>query len=105
MLLPASGGHDYNLIVHDGGYGQWRKWANGVLPPIRTKPGQELNDITLTLTRPAVVRGKVVDADGNPVANREVRTVGGDLQENRYYDPTVKTDKNGNFALKYVRPG
>ena len=73
MELPASGDHDYNLVVHDGQYGKWRKWANGVLPPIHTKPGQELKDITIKLTRPAIVRGKVVDADGKPVANREVR--------------------------------
>jgi beta-lactamase regulating signal transducer with metallopeptidase domain/protocatechuate 3,4-dioxygenase beta subunit len=105
MELPASGDHDYNLTVHDGKYQKWRKWANGVLPPIRTKPGQELDDITMTLTRPAVVRGRVLDADGNPVANREVRAVASDLLENRYYDPTVRTDKDGNFALKYVRPG
>jgi protocatechuate 3,4-dioxygenase beta subunit len=105
MELPASGEHDYNLEVHDGDYQQWRRWANGVLPSFRTTPGQKVDGVTLALTRPAVVRGQLLDADGHPVAGREVRTVASDLLENRYYDPTVQTDKNGNFALKYVRPG
>jgi hypothetical protein len=105
MTLPASGDHGYNLVVHDGDYQEWRKWANGILPPIRTKPGQVLNDITLTLTRPATVRGRVVDSDGGPVVNREVRAAAADLMENRYYDPTVRTDKNGDFILQFVRPG
>jgi hypothetical protein len=25
--------------------------------------------------------------------------------ENRYYDPTTTTDKDGNFELRFVRPG
>jgi beta-lactamase regulating signal transducer with metallopeptidase domain/protocatechuate 3,4-dioxygenase beta subunit/5-hydroxyisourate hydrolase-like protein (transthyretin family) len=105
MILPASGDHDYNLEAHDGKYGKWRKWANGVLPPFRTKPGDELKDVTLTLSRPVVVRGKVVDADGNPIPGREVRAAAGDLLENRYYDPTTRTGKDGTFELKFVRPG
>jgi hypothetical protein len=105
MTLPASGDHDYNLVAHDGDYQQWRNWANGVLPPMRTKPGQELEDVTLSLTRPAVVRGRVTDADGNPVVGREVRAAASDLLENRYYDPTAKTDKDGSFVLQFVRPG
>jgi len=31
-LLPASNVCEYNLVAHDGKYGQWRKWANGVIP-------------------------------------------------------------------------
>ncbi len=72
MLLPASGGVDYNLITHDGKYGQWRRWANGVLPPMRTKPGEALTGVELRLTRPVSVRGHVTDGAGHPVAGREV---------------------------------
>jgi protocatechuate 3,4-dioxygenase beta subunit len=64
-----------------------------------------LKDITIRLTRPSTVSGSVVDAAGKPVANREVRAVAADLLENRYYDPTTRTDKNGRFELKFVRPG
>ncbi len=105
MLLPASGGRDYNLIAHDGKYGQWRKWANGVLPPMRTKPGETLRDVELRLTRPATVRGRVADAAGRPVAGREVRASAADRLENRYYDPTTITGNDGSYELKFVRAG
>ncbi len=105
MSLPASGSAKYNLVAHDGKYQEWRKWANGVLDPIQTRPGDELKDIVIKLTRPATVRGQVKDASGEPVANREVRASAADKLENRYYDPTTRTDKNGNFELRFVRAG
>jgi protocatechuate 3,4-dioxygenase beta subunit len=104
MKLPASGAAEYNLVAHDGKYGEWRKWANGVLPPIKTTPGQAIDSVTLSLTRPAVVRGKVVDEKGKPVAGREVRAHAADRLENRYYDPTTTTKADGTFELKFVRP-
>jgi protocatechuate 3,4-dioxygenase beta subunit len=104
MKLPASGDHGYNLIVHDGLRRAWRKWANGVIPIFRTKPGQELDDITIALTRPAVVRGSVVDADGKPVAGRVVRAIGSDLLEDINYEPSTRTDEKGNYEMKFVRP-
>jgi protocatechuate 3,4-dioxygenase beta subunit len=105
VLLPASNEAQYNLVAHDGEIFNWRRWANGVLSPIRTKPGQEIKDVTLTLTRPATVRGKVVDEKGRPVANREVRASAADKLENRYYDPTTTTKEDGTFELRFIRPG
>ena len=67
MLLPASNDAKYNLVAHDGKWQQWRTWANGVLAPISTTPGQEINGVELKLTRPATVRGRVVDRRGKPV--------------------------------------
>jgi RNA polymerase sigma factor (sigma-70 family) len=104
MTLPASGAAEYNLVAHDGKYGEWRTWANGTLPPIRTRPGQAIDGVELRLTRAAVVRGKVVDAKGRPVAGREVRAHAADGLENRYYDPTTTTKADGTFELKFVRP-
>ena len=104
MTLPASGAAEYNLVAHDGKYQEWRMWANGVLPPVKTTPGQGIDGVTLSLTRPAVVRGRVVDADGKPVAGREVRAHAADKRENRYYDPTTATAADGTFELKFVRP-
>ena len=105
MLLPASGeGIKYNLVVHDGKYGKWRNWANGVGEPFSTTPGQKIENVTMKLERPAIVKGHVVDLAGKPVADREVRTHAADKRENRYYDPTTRTDKDGNFELKFVRP-
>ena len=74
MGLPASNGAEYNLVAHDGTYQQWRKWANGTLPAIRTTPGQEIEGVEIRLTRPATVSGLVVDERGKPVAYREVRS-------------------------------
>lgn len=105
MLLPASHEARYNLVAHDGKIFQWRKWANGVLPPIRTKPGEAIKDVTMTLTRPATVRGQVVDIRGKPVAYREVRASAADKLENRYYDPTTTTKEDGTFELCFIRPG
>ncbi|HEY7314861.1 MAG TPA: M56 family metallopeptidase [Gemmataceae bacterium] len=105
VLLPASNDAQYNLVAHDGAIFKWRKWGNGVLPPFRTKPGEEIKDMTLTLTRPAVVRGKVVDDQGKPVAYREVRASAADKLENRYYDPTTTTKEDGTFELRFIRPG
>ena len=105
LILPASNDRDYNLIAHDGKFMVWRRWANGVGDPIRTRPGQVLDDVTLRLNRPAVVRGRVVDALGAPVARREVRATGVDKRDNRYYVPTVETDAKGRFELKFVGPG
>jgi hypothetical protein len=104
-LLPASGKARYNLMAHDGKYQEWRDWANGVLPPIQTVPGMEIKDVTLTMTKPATVRGKVVDAAGKPVAHREVRAHAADKLENRYYDPTTTTKEDGTFELRFIRPG
>jgi hypothetical protein len=105
MLLPASGKAEYNLVAHDGKYQQWRNWANGVLPPIKTTPGQEIKDVTIRLTRPATVRGRLVDANNQPVANRLVRAIAADKRENSYYDPTTKTKADGTFELRFIRAG
>ncbi len=105
MVLPASGDCEYNLVAHDGKYGQWRTWANGVLPPFRTKPGEVFRDVELCLTQPATVRGRVTDASGHPIPGREVRASAADRYENRYYDPTVKTMADGRYELKFIRPG
>jgi beta-lactamase regulating signal transducer with metallopeptidase domain/protocatechuate 3,4-dioxygenase beta subunit len=105
MLVPASKLAKYNLIAHDGKFEEWRKWANGVLEPIQTQPGQIIENVVIKLNEPAVVKGSVVDTSGKPSANHQVRTSAFDKLENRYYDLTVRTDANGNFELKFVRPG
>ncbi len=105
MPLPASGEIAYNLVAHDGKYQQWRTWANGILAPFTSAPGQAMDDVTLRLTRPATVRGRVVDAAGRPVAGREVRASAADKRENRYYDPTTKTGADGTFELRFIRAG
>ena len=105
MKLPASGAIEYNLVAHDGKYGETRTWGNGVLDPFRTSPGMVLQDVNLRLTRPAIVTGRVVDMlTGAPIANREVRASSTDKLENRYYVPSTRTDADGNFVLRGIRP-
>jgi len=104
MVLPASGGREYNLVAHDGEYGQWRTWANGVTRPFATKPGEH-RAYALRLGRPARVRGRVVDESGKPVADREVRASPTDGLENRYYDPSARTTADGTFELNFIRAG
>jgi hypothetical protein len=105
MLLPASGNTEYNLMVHDGKYDEWRNWANGVLPPINTQPGQVIKDVVLKLNRPAVVRGTLLNTKGEPVSNLQVRIERPDLLENRYYVPFTQTKADGTFELNYLRAG
>lgn len=57
LMLPASGRHLFNLVAHDGKYLEWRRWANGVLPPIQAEPGEAVRDVEIKLSRPASVRG------------------------------------------------
>jgi beta-lactamase regulating signal transducer with metallopeptidase domain/protocatechuate 3,4-dioxygenase beta subunit len=105
LQLPASGPAQYNLLAHDGKYGEWRTWANGISPPIRTRPGQEISGLTLTLTKPATVHGQVVDGQGKPVAYHKVRAHAADGRESRHYDPTTASREDGSFELRCVRPG
>jgi hypothetical protein len=105
VVMPAGNGFEYNLIAHDGEYGEWRQWANGLSESMETKPGQTVSDFDLTLTRPATVRSKVAGDAGRSLREREVRAAASDGRENRYYDPTVRVQDDGTFELKYIRPG
>ena len=103
MNIPASNADEYNLMAHDGKVGQWRRWANGVSAPISTTPGQSIDSVELRLTRPATVRGRVVDEQGKPVARVEVRAQATDGRENPIYDPTTQTKEDGTFELTHLR--
>lgn len=105
MQAPASGEAEYNLIAHDGKYHEWRNWANSVAEPFKTTPGETITDIELQLQKPGTVRGRVTDAAGEPVKGEEVRAFPTDGRSNRYYVPTTETDAEGNYELKFVRPG
>ncbi|XZE53859.1 M56 family metallopeptidase [Planctomycetaceae bacterium SH139] len=104
-VMPAGKGVQYNLVAHDGEYRQWRTWANGVTSAFDSQPGELIDNITIQLTPPATVRGKVVATDGQSLAGREVRAHAEDLLENRYYDPTTRVAEDGTFELKFIRPG
>ncbi|MES1213552.1 MAG: carboxypeptidase-like regulatory domain-containing protein, partial [Singulisphaera sp.] len=64
-ILPPSGEKSYNLLVNDGEYGQWRKWANGIGAQFQTEAGQKIDNVELRLSQPGIIRGRVVDEQGN----------------------------------------
>jgi len=105
LVLPASGAVKYNLIAHDGKFKEWRNWGNGVSGAFMTKPGEVIDNKDIRLSETATVHGFVVDTDGNPVPDHEVRLVHSDGQCNRYYVPSAVTDKSGQFVVKFARPG
>ncbi|MEJ7595849.1 MAG: carboxypeptidase-like regulatory domain-containing protein [Planctomycetaceae bacterium] len=105
ISLPPSGNDEYNLIAHDGVYSEWRNFAGSVSEPMHTKPGQRIEGIDMQLHRPATVRGKVSVPDGQSVKGLTVRAHAHDNRGNRYYDPTTRTDQNGEFEIGFIRPG
>jgi hypothetical protein len=105
ITLPASGGDRFTLIAHDGDYNEWRHWANGVTDPLQTQPGEGKDDLTIKLTTPATIKGQVVNRAGSPLPGQWVRVMSADDRDSRYTAPETHTDADGNFELKFVRPG
>jgi Carboxypeptidase regulatory-like domain len=105
ITLPASGGERFTLIAHDGDYNEWRRFANGVTEPLQTQPGEDKSGITIQLTTPATIKGQVLDRGGTPQPDKWVRAMSADDRDSRYTAPETHTDADGNFELKFVRPG
>ncbi len=105
VVMPAGNGRDYNLMAHDGGYREWRKWANGVSDPVSTRPGQRIENFDLKLTQPATVRGRLLVDENRSVGDREVTGEAADKRESNYYGPTATVRADGTFELKFLRPG
>ncbi len=105
MALPAGKQFEYNIVAHDGTYDEWRKWANGHSETLRTQPGEKIEGLEIQLTRGGMVRGMVVDSEGHPKPEVEVRAAAVDMRDNRYYVPTTKTGNDGRFELSHISPG
>jgi len=105
VVMPAGDLFQYNLMAHDGDYQEWRTWGNGVGKPMISLPGEVHEEMDLTLTRPASVRGKV-QTNGKPLkVGATVSAQANDLLENRYYNPTALIAEDGSFELKFLRAG
>ncbi|MFC1606487.1 M56 family metallopeptidase [Candidatus Latescibacterota bacterium] len=116
LKSPADGIFRYNLVAHDGIFKrdpniehglilEWRNWANGVTDRLDTQPGGTIENVTIILTKPCTVSGIVRDADGNPMTNHGVNAHPTDLKSCNEFDPSVKTDEQGRYTLRYIRPG
>jgi hypothetical protein len=115
--LPSSDNQEYNLMVHDGGRrpiegGQyrfddkeWRTWANGVGPLMKTVAGQKIDNVELRVTRPGAIRGRVVNQERKPVAGVALQSIATDGQEGTIHNPAAQSDREGWFELRLVRPG
>ena len=104
-LITATCDDQVNLIAHDGDYGKWRHWANGVTDAMDATPGAKHDDLTIKLTVPATIKGQVVTRSGYPAPDKWVRVLTADDRDSRYTAPETHTDADGNFELKFVRPG
>jgi beta-lactamase regulating signal transducer with metallopeptidase domain/protocatechuate 3,4-dioxygenase beta subunit len=103
--LPPTDAQAFNLMVHDGDYQEWRHWANGIGPAMQTAAGKKIENVELRLTRGGTIKGRTVDEHGKPLADVYVQSTACDLMENRYYNPATCSDKDGQFELRFVRPG
>src|SRR4051812_27404829 len=84
------------------------RFARGRATPVELSAGQKVSDLVLHVSPAAVIRGRVLDEDGDPRPNAMVHT----LQEmyvrgRKQRRPTsaVQTDDRGEFRLHGLVPG
>jgi protocatechuate 3,4-dioxygenase beta subunit len=104
MKLPASIDLECSLIARDGPPAHRRDFADGASAKMKTAPGQHVENVKIELTHGATVKGRVVDKNGQPISNREVKAFATDHLEARYDGPSTHTDKDGKFELTLIRP-
>ncbi len=105
LKLLASGDDEYNLIAHDGPPRIDRTWADATSPFLKTGPGEVVDAGVIRLTRPATVEGRVVDAQGRPLANQEVQASREIGLSRRSIESTVRTGADGAFKVPFLEPG
>lgn len=102
---------DYFLSGRRTGYldtqfGARRAMSLGTV--LSLKPGQQKTDINLSLIPQAVIIGKVVDEDGDPMNGVSVQAVRRQWQQGRMRDLSqagTTTNDLGEYRLSGVRPG
>jgi len=70
------------------------------LAPAEVEAGQVLEGVVIRLSHPPGITGRVIDADGNPVAGAAVSAVS---TEDAYWQASGVSDKSGAFGL-YFKP-
>lgn len=104
LFMPGSE-KGFRVTAHDGKINQWLGNANGHSEPIKTKPGEEVNDVVVRLQPPCIVRGKVVDNAGKPLGGKKVLACDFDGHTDLRSGPSASTDQKGEFLLRCVQPG
>jgi hypothetical protein len=79
----------------------------GIYPMLRITSNARPSPVTIEMTPRCILAGRVVDADGDPVADAEVRADGADGGGNEWRNPgnITRTDENGAFRFYDLDPG
>ena len=112
--FPPGRDGQYNLLVMEqrrrfasistGNDLQFR-WACAVSPLLETRPGQTIENLELHFSRPATIRGRLVDKSGTPLVRAAVYSIAVDHRDGRHDNPVGRSDASGNFEIRFVRPG
>jgi hypothetical protein len=94
---------EYAAIAERAGFSLQSTGATGAPPPdIKVEAGQQIKDVKIRLTPLGVIAGRVVDADGDPVAGANVaalRSVYSDGKKELRNVDQVQTGEKGDFRL------
>lgn len=102
---------DYHLSGERGGYLESQYGAKSFNQPgstISLRPGQQLTNINFALTPQAVISGKVLDQDGDPLENVQVQLIGQMWQRGKLthmMQNGTGTNDLGEYRMANVRPG
>jgi hypothetical protein len=87
-------------------YGQ--KWPGGPGVPLQVRAGQQAPDLNVRMVAAASISGRIVDSNGQPMANAQVQALKSSFQgELRILVPVqqVRTSVTGEFRLYWLSPG
>jgi hypothetical protein len=94
---------EYAVVADRRGFSQQSTGATGAPPPsVKVEAGQSIKDVTIRLTPLGVIAGRVLDADGDPVAGANVaalRSVYSDGKKELRNVDQVQTGDKGDFRL------
>lgn len=118
LSVPPSDGRQCNLVARDdpgdpsrrpalglpnGDVTRQAKWASGLGPLFQVTPGETIEGIELRLSHPGAILGRIVDAQGQPVAG--IAVYGMALDEGRTAGPRAESGRDGTFLLQPLRAG
>jgi hypothetical protein len=94
---------EYTVVAERRGFGLQATGATGAPPPsVKVETGQSIKDVTIRLIPLGAIAGRVVDADGDPVAGASVaalRYVYSDGKKELRHVDQVQTGDTGDFRL------
>ena len=99
MTLPWQGEKGFRLCAL--GVGDWADGYTGVLKP---RPGEKLKNVTIQLTRPCTIKGRVTDANGNGLARKQLRVFSLVDESACGTQFGAVSDDNGNFSFTRLSP-